>query len=84
MASVYVSPNGGKLSYMDFYMSLNDSVLPEKCDINVVPMKIKPYPGFTIKEDTQVIKETLSMGMPLMTTDKVLNKIMENLKHERS
>lgn len=83
MASVYVGPDGKRLSYMDFYMSLDNSVLPEESNINIVPMNIESYPGLMIKEDNQLVSEALSFGMPLMTTDKVLKKIMENMKRRK-
>ena len=78
MSTIYVGPNNQKLSYMDFYMSLGDkAVLPKNEVINIKPGVVKEESlGLIVREDGELLSQTLSMGMPLMTFDKVLKKYM--------
>lgn len=83
MASVYTGPNGEQLSYMDFYMSLNESILPEFKDVDIEPAKdIETSVGCTTKQDRQMIDDSIAMDMMFMTTDKVLKKLYEQKKKE--
>ena len=73
MALIYSSEET-EYGYMDFYMySALEENLPEYEEIEVTP-----YPEETgafptaIAEDMQLIKECLSLDMPLMTTDKAI------------
>ena len=78
MADFYVKEDGSSYSYMDFYMSLDDSKLPEPCTIEVAPKECEEqFIGFTAEEDIQIISEALHYGMPFMTTDKVLRTLYE-------
>ena len=79
MAQVYDGPGGVKLNYMDFYMSLGkDTIMPEYKEIDIEPLTdLEESDGYMIQEDSQVINEAMKMGMPLMTTDKVLKKYFE-------
>ncbi|MBQ3253221.1 MAG: hypothetical protein IJA65_01585 [Acholeplasmatales bacterium] len=84
MASIYSGPNGEKLSYMDFYMSLgDDAIMPEYSEIEIKPAIVEEISfGCTTQADRQIISESLAMNMEFMTTDKVLKKLYEKLKNE--
>ncbi|MBQ7906618.1 MAG: hypothetical protein IJ309_01445 [Clostridia bacterium] len=85
MASVYAGPNGEKLDYMDFYMSLGeDSVLPEYEEYDIAPARVEEESfGCTLKPDRDLIDQSLAMGMDLMTTDKVIKKLFEEKKNKQ-
>ena len=84
MTYVYSGPNGEQLSDMDFYMTLKDSNLPEYKFIDVEPAVIDDVSiGCTTKQDMQVVSEAIAMDMMFMTTDKVLNKLYEQLKNRK-
>lgn len=85
MAEIYQKPNGGSFSYMDFYMSVpGEDVLPEYEKIDVEPAKVEVVSsGCTVKNDRQIIEEAIEMGMPFLTTDKVLKKNYENRIKEK-
>ena len=84
MAGIYSDVHGINLSYMDFYMDVfKDEKQPELIKILVEPAEIDPddyQTGIVVKEDSELISETLSMGIDLMTTDKVLKEYMELIK----
>ena len=85
MAELYVDENGDHYSYMDFYMSLGEcSHLPdfELIDIEVGEVD-EPSFGCTLKADRELMEEALSMGIDLMTTDKVLKKKFAQMKEEK-
>ena len=83
MAAVHSFKTGKKLTYMDFYMDMSfgeepDMVVPKSAELSVAPAEIEQeYFGYTTQEDTNLLNETLSFGMPLMTTDKVLDAIYQ-------
>lgn len=79
MSGCYTGPDGMELSYMDFYMSLDDeTVMPEFEEIDVDPIELdETSDGLIIKPDKQVIEESIALGMAFMTTDKVLQKVYE-------
>ena len=80
MAPVYEGPGGTKLNYMDFYMSLGEYTnMPEFKEFDLEPLTdLEQSDGYMIQEDSQVINEAMKMGMPLITTDKVLKKYFED------
>lgn len=79
MASIYSGPNGEELSYMYFYMSLKESILPPSLDEVIEPAEVDEEScGCTVPEDRQIVNEAISFGMSFMTTDKVLKKLYEN------
>lgn len=82
MSTVYTGPNGEALSYMDFYMSLGDeSKMPEYKEYEIEPATVEEESfGCTLKQDRDMIDESIAMGMELMTTDKVLQKLFEEKK----
>lgn len=85
MAGCYEGPGGMKLTYMDFYMSLGEETrMPEYEEYDIIPAEVEDESiGCTIKEDRQLIEESLSFGMELMTTDKVLEKLYIEMKNNR-
>lgn len=81
MASLYRDSEGNNLSYMDFYMSLGDeSVLPEENDFDVEVGEVEETTwGLTCPQDRDIVLESLQLGMPFMTTDKVLQEMYDTL-----
>ena len=82
MASIYQKPNGERYSYMDFYMSIGKNCrMAEYKVIEVEPAKdIETSWGLTNQDDQNLVLEALNMGMPFMTTDKVLKEFYEKVK----
>lgn len=81
MAMAHSDPDGEEANYMDYYMGVSDPVLPEACEPSVAPADMKEWPaGFPIQQDIQLLRETLGMGMPMMTTDKVLQEMMRQIQ----
>ena len=81
MATALQEKTGEEYSYMDFYMTLSDSRLPEEVEYDVTPNdEVPPAIGLTIKQDQDLVIESLSMGMPLMTTDVVVRQLYDFLK----
>jgi hypothetical protein len=83
MAMAWSKTSPVELSYMDFYASVDgERVLPEAAEIPVAPAALegKDHPGCAIQADAQVLQESAAMGMPLMTTDKVLQRIMRQIQ----
>ena len=85
MAGCYEGPGGMTLTYMDFYMSIGDKTrMPEYEDIYLEPaVGVEETIGCTIKEDRQLIEESLSFGMEFMTTDKVLKELYNVMKNNK-
>ena len=86
MSTIYVGPNDEELSYMDFYMSLGENaILPEKKEIKTTPAILEDeFLGLMVSEDGELLSQTIGMGMPLMTFDKVLKRYMEKLEEENA
>lgn len=81
MATALQEKTGEEYSYMDFYMTLSDSRLPKEVEYDVKPNdEVPPAIGLTIKQDQDLVIESLSMGMPLMTTDVVVRQLYDYLK----
>ena len=82
MADIHEGPGGMQLSYMDFYMDVfGERKMPLCESVSIEPAQVDvELPGLIIKEDMELIEQTLSFGMEFMTTDKVLNQIYKNLK----
>jgi hypothetical protein len=82
MADIHEGPGGMNLTYMDFYMdTFGERKMPPFESVDIEPAKVDmELPGLIIKEDMELIEQTLSFGMEFMTTDKVLNQIYKNLK----
>ena len=72
-----------EFTYMDFYMPAGESEtqLPESSDIDVEPSDIVPVTcGALMNEDIQMLSQAQAMGMPFITTDKVLMEISDRMK----
>ena len=78
MAMAWSEKTSTEYGYMDFYMSVEDRLLPDVTEIPVAPAALEgeDHPGCAIQADAQILQESAAMGMPLMTTDKVLRRIM--------
>lgn len=73
MAGVHSALDGKEYSYMDFYMSLSDSKMPEYETLNIKPAAVEnSIPGYITKQDQEMISQSKMFGMPFITTDKVL------------
>ena len=84
MAQIYSDKEVEEMSYMDFYMSLGDNaVMPEYIEIEVEPAGEGTQIGMFIQQDYEMVAQSVSFGIELMTTDKVLKmlyKILESRK----
>jgi len=84
MSAAYPELDGKKTNYMDFYMSTPmERNLPKPLDTVIEPSDSDNFNGFMISYDTEMLSQSLSMGIPFMTTDKVLNSYMEQLKNQK-
>ena len=89
MASIYTDQDGKQLSYMDFYMFMDEeSVLPEYKEVEVLPnQEADNFSGIVVPEDQEVVYGSISAGMPFITTDKAVQDLydyyMERLKEEQ-
>lgn len=78
MAAVQSAMTGEKLSYMDFYMTLSESVLPPEKDIDVPPCEVDQQTvGCTVSADQEMVIQSVQLGMPFITTDKVLQRLYD-------
>ena len=79
MASIYTDSEGNQRSYMDFYMFMDeDSRLPEYEELDVLPNKdLDDFSGLIIPADQEIVFQSLSIGMPFITTDKALQYLYE-------
>ena len=84
MASIYKGPNGEKLSYMDFYMSMGDkSTMPESKELDVKPKEFEEKSlGYYVKEDIDLLSQCLSLDMEFITTDKVLKMLYKEMTNQ--
>ena len=84
MASVNSSKTR-QYSYMDFYMSLGEeAIMPEYIPLDILPKEVEEVlPGCTVEEDQQLISQSISMDMGLMTTDKVIETLYELMSKEK-
>ena len=80
MVQIYSHKDGKEYGYMDFYMSADEELLPESTTIDVIASDQPDCLGQVIHQDRQLIIEALQMGMPLMTTDKVVSEMYEYYK----
>ena len=85
MAELYVGPNGEKFSYMDFYMSLGESSnMPEESYIGIEPAVVEEESlGCTLRQDREIMQQSIDAGMKFITTDKVLQKKFEQMWQEQ-
>lgn len=75
-AEVYSVPNGETLSHMDFYIGGDCfSNLPDYVEFNFKPAVVEEEStGCTPKQDRQLIKQAITLNMPFLITNKVLQK----------
>lgn len=85
MAAIHSEIEGINLSYMDFYMGVfRDTVMPEYKELDVdVGYVEDERPGMIVQEDVDLITQTVSMGMELMTFDKVIKAYVELIKRAK-
>ena len=86
MAELYVDGNGERLSYMDFYMSLGDaSKMPDFAFLDVEPARVfEESCGCTLRQDREIMQQSIDAGMDFVTLDKVLQKKFEEMKKEQN
>ena len=79
MSFAYPEVDGSGTQYMDFYMSTpNERKLPNcKCDIE--PATLDNFNALITPQDSEMISQSVQMGMPFMTTDKALNNLMDEI-----
>ena len=81
MSRIYSDIDGIEYSYMDFYMSLDDSNLPEEYETSgMIDDELKF--GFITEQDMQIVNESISFGMEFMTTYKVLKLLYLMMQEE--
>ncbi len=81
MAAACPEFNGKEMGYMDFYMSTpKEENLPPLKEIDVLPSDSDNFNGMITPQDSEMISQSVQMGIPFMTTDKTLNRIMDGIK----
>ena len=82
MASIYPDSEGNQRSYMDFYMFMDEeSILPEYKELDVLPNpEGDDFAGIVVPTDQEIVYQSLSAGMPFITTDKALQVLYEYYK----
>lgn len=81
MAAVCPEIDGKELGYMDFYMSTpKKAIFPPEAEIPVAPSDSNNFNGMITPQDAEMISQSIQMGIPFMTTDKVLKYIMDGIK----
>ena len=82
MSQIYQGPNGEEYSYMDFYMFMDEeSILPEYKELDVLPNpEGDDFSGIVVPTDQEIVYQSLSAGMPFITTDKALQVLYEYYK----
>ena len=81
MSFAYPEINGQKTNYMDFYMNTPaESNLPDALSIDIEAMVSDNFNGLITPQDSQMISQSVQMGIPFMTTDKALNHLMDEIK----
>ncbi len=85
MTFAYPKIGDNETHYMDFYMETPmPANLPKQTELSVQPMKSDNFNGFIISQDKEVLSESLSSGLPFLTTDKALNYIMDEIEKNRN
>ena len=81
MTFAYPEVNGQKTSYMDFYMSTpSEEKIPDTLSLDIEPMVSDNFNGIITPQDSEMISQSIQMGIPFMTTDKALNHLMDEIK----
>ena len=80
MTYAYPQIEDNATNYMDFYMETPlDKKLPEYKEIDVEPFDDENFGGLIVKQDNELLSQSIQMGMPLMTLDKTLQFIYEGI-----
>lgn len=80
MAAAYPEIDGNETNYMDFYISTpSEKKLPKEGNIDISPMASDNFQGMITPQDSEMISQSVQMGIPFMTTDKALNFIMDQI-----
>lgn len=81
MTIAFPEVNGSETQYMDFYMATPlDRKLPESGCIDIAPAVSDNFQGLLTPQDSEMISQSIQMGIPFMTTDKALNYMMDQIK----
>ena len=81
MSFAYPEIDGKRTQYMDFYMSCAaEEKMPEFKELSVKPADSDNFAGMITQQDGEMISQSLQMGIPFMTTDKALNRIMDEIQ----
>ena len=85
MTIAFPEVNGNETQYMDFYMSTPlDRKLPESSYIDISPADSDNFKGMITPQDSEMISQSVQMGIPFMTTDKALRVIMDEINEALS
>jgi hypothetical protein len=57
------------------------SVMPKKTEIGVPVAKADNFNGMIIRQDAEILNQSVQMGTPFVTTDKALNYILDAIKN---
>ena len=80
MAVAFPEINGNETQYMDFYMSTPlERKLPVSSNIDVTPASFDNFNALISPQDSEMLSQSVQMGIPFMTTDKALKKIMDEI-----
>jgi len=81
MAVAFPEINGNETQYMDFYMSTPlERKLPVSNNIDVTPASFDNFNALISPQDSEMLSQSVQMGIPFMTTDKALNSLMDQIK----
>ncbi len=81
MTFAYPEVDGKITQYMDFYMSSAvTKKMPESSSIDIQPADSDNFNAMITQQDGEMISQSLQMGIPFMTTDKALNRLMDEIQ----
>ena len=82
MTFAYPEVDGQLTKYMDFYMDCAvEEKMPVCFELSVKPADSVNYDGMITQQDGEMISQSLQMGMKFMTTDKLLQRIVDSLEN---
>lgn len=81
MAYAYPETDGEKTGYMDFYMgTIGERKMPDCTSYDIKPMESDNFNSLITPQDSEMISQSIQMGIPFMTTDKALNRLMDEIQ----
>ena len=81
MTFAYPEVDGQPTKYMDFYMDCAvEEKMPVCFELSVKPADSVNYDGMITQHDGEMISQSLQMGMKFMTTDKLLQRIVDSIE----